>query len=202
METVQRIVSSHSSGSSQQPEYQHTIVHRILESSLPPVEKSVLRLSNEIGSITGAAFETTAQSLRFILYHIYSNPQVLERLRTEIAGTYTETDVKQKALSLKRFEQLPYLTAVLMEGLRLNPGVASRLARIAPDRDLFYDNKWKIPAGTPVGMTTFLLHTNETVYPDPMRFDPDRWMDLDKRKNADRTWIPFSRGTRICLGMQ
>lgn len=50
-------------------------------------------------------------------------------------------------------------------------------------------------------MTTLLMHTDETLYPDPKRFDHDRWMDLDARKKAEKTYVPFSRGTRICLGM-
>lgn len=74
------------------------------------------------------------------------------------------------------------------------------MARIAPDRDLVY-GEWRISAGTPVGMTTLLMHTDKALYPDPKRFDPDRWMDLDARKKADKTYAPFSRGTRICLGM-
>ncbi|KAI5922014.1 trichodiene oxygenase [Camillea tinctor] len=75
-------------------------------------------------------------------------------------------------LSVSSLEQLPYLTAVIMEGLRLSPSVASRLARVAPDRDLFYD-KWCIPKGTPVEMS----------------------------KKSEKTFAPFSRGTRNCIGM-
>ncbi|KAI0798292.1 trichodiene oxygenase [Xylaria sp. FL0064] len=73
-------------------------------------------------------------------------------------------------------ERLPYITAVLMEGLRLGPGVATRAARVT-DKDLSYDN-WRIPAGTPVGMTIILMHTDEKMFPDPMCFFPDRWMEL------------------------
>jgi cytochrome P450 len=75
------------------------------------------------------------------------------------------------------------------------------MARIAPDRPLVYD-KWRIPAEAPVGMTALLMHTDERLYPDPGRFDPERWMDNEKRKKADGTFAPFSRGTRICLGTQ
>lgn len=86
-----------------------------------------------------------------------------------------------------------------MEGLRLSPAIGSRMARIS-DKDLFYGD-WRIPAGTPIGMTTILMHTDDTLYSDPLRFDPDRWMDLGARKKAEKTYAPFSRGTRICLGM-
>jgi cytochrome P450 len=74
------------------------------------------------------------------------------------------------------------------------------MARIAPDRELVYD-KWTIPAGTRVGMTMLLMHLDENLYPDPKKFDPERWMDMESRKEAVKTYAPFSRGTRICLGM-
>ncbi|RYP27099.1 hypothetical protein DL767_007796 [Monosporascus sp. MG133] len=97
-------------------------------------------------------------------------------------------------------EKLPYLTAVLSEGLRFSPALATRMARVAPDRDLVY-GKQRIPAGTPVGMTALLMHTDPEVYPDPMRFDPDRWMDAEARRRMDKAYAPFGRGTRICIGM-
>lgn len=75
------------------------------------------------------------------------------------------------------------------------------MARIAPDRDLCYRDLC-IPAGTPVGMTTILMHTDNTLYPNPLSFNPDRWMDTGKRMKSDKTYTPFSRGARLCVGMQ
>lgn len=65
-----------------------------------------------------------------------------------------------------------------MEGLRLSPGIATRAARVA-DKDLFLGGgsgggDWRIPAGTPVGMTMILMHNDERLYPDPLRFNPQR----------------------------
>lgn len=76
------------------------------------------------------------------------------------------------------------------------------MARIAPDRDLYYKG-FQIPAGTPVGMTTILMHTDERSYPDPNSFQPERWLDdNDGLKTAEKGFAPFSRGTRMCIGMQ
>lgn len=129
---------------------QPTIIHAILGSdNLPDYEKTVTRINDEVGTITGAAFETAAQSIRTILYHLYSDPNMLHRLRAELAGTNKDKDA---SIPVATLEQLPYLNGVIREGLRLSPGLATRLARVAPDRDLTYD-QWSIPAGTPVGMT-------------------------------------------------
>lgn len=151
-----------------------------------------------MATITGAGFETTASVLRLVFYYIFSNQEILRRLRAEIDMVKGDGDA---VLEIKTLEQLPYLTSVIMEGMRLSPAIGSRMARIAPDRDIFYGD-FRIPAGTPVGMTTILMHTDETLYPTPMSFNPDRWMDFDVRRKLDKTYAPFSRGTRICLGMQ
>ncbi|MCJ1314498.1 hypothetical protein MMC25_008180 [Agyrium rufum] len=139
--------------------------------------------------------EATAISLRAITYHIHTNGSILRRLRSELSDL-----VGLKSMSLRELEQLPYLTAVIMEGLRLNLGLATRLARIAPDRDLHYD-KWTIPAGSPVGMTIFLMHLDEHVYPRPEEFDPDRWLENALIRKADKIFAPFSQGTGNCIGM-
>ncbi|KAK5992086.1 N-acetyltryptophan 6-hydroxylase ivoC [Cladobotryum mycophilum] len=178
-----------------------TIIHEILESSLPPTEKTSDRINDEVSTITGAAFETSAATLRLILYYVYGDAKILRRLRAELAtATKGHNTTNTADLDVAAFEQLPYLTAVIMEGLRLSPGIATRMARIAPDRDLEY-REWRIPAGTPVGMTTLLMHTDEQIYPEPKSFEPERWIDMDVRRKANKTYAPFARGTRICLGM-
>lgn len=147
--------------------------------------------------MTGAGFETTANALRLILYHVFTDHKVLQRLRQELNAAAAESS---GPLPLRTLEQLPYLTSVLMEGLRLSPAIGTRAARVT-DKDLVYGD-WRIPAGTPVGMTTLLMHTDEKLYPDPMRFNLDRWVNPRDRRAAEKTFGPFSRGTRICLGMQ
>ncbi|KAK8023577.1 cytochrome P450 [Apiospora rasikravindrae] len=180
-----------------------TIVHEILNAQIPPAEKSPGRVFEEVGTITRGGFETVANSLRMILYHIYADPEVLRRLRAELAEPRrdrSQNDQGSSDISLRTLKKLLYLTAVLMEGLRLSPGLSTRSQRIAPDRDLVYNGR-VIPAGTPVGMTTLLMHHDPALYPDPKRFDPERWMDMDVRRKAEKTYAPFGRGTRICLGM-
>lgn len=173
------------------------MLHAIIYSDLPESEKSFDRVFEEVMTVTGAAFETTASALRLILYHVYTSEEILRRLRVELTSLSTGPS---DPISLKQLEHLPYLTAVLTEGMRLSPAVASRAARVT-DKDLSYD-RWRIPVGTPVGMTTLLMHTDETLYPDPMRFNPDRWLVSGAGGATASKYAPFGRGTRICLGMQ
>ncbi|KAK7973454.1 hypothetical protein PG988_007588 [Apiospora saccharicola] len=176
-----------------------TIVHQILGAQIPAEEKSLRRVFEEVGTITRGGFETVANTVRMTLYHIYSNREVLHRLRSELADARVKNSNNHGSspdLSLGTLEKLPYLTVILMEGLRLSPGLSTRAQRIAPDRDLVYEGR-----EPPVGMTTLLMHTDPDLYPDPKRFDPERWTDMDVGRKTEKTYGPFGRGTSMCLGM-
>ncbi|KJZ71258.1 hypothetical protein HIM_09331 [Hirsutella minnesotensis 3608] len=175
-----------------------TIVHEIVKSSLPPEDKTAKRVFADVATVTGAGFESTASVLRLLIYNVYSKPDILRRLRAELAQATSSNPTGD--LNLAALEQLPYLTAVILEAMRLSPALGTRLQRIAPDRDLVY-NQWVIPAGTPVGMTTIFMHMDERLYPRPQHFEPERWADPQAQKKAEKVYAPFSRGGRICLGM-
>lgn len=178
---------------------QQTIIHEILDSPLSSHDKSLQRVFEEVTSVSGAGFETSGSVLRLLCFHVFSRPEILQRLLEELDSAGQS---RSGVVELKTLEQLPFFTSTIKEALRLSPGVATRMARIAPDRDLFYKS-WRIPAGTPVGMTTLLMHTDENTYPKPYLFQPERWLEGSGiRKNADHAYAPFSKGTRMCVGMQ
>ncbi len=169
-----------------------TIVNDILDSKLPLSDKAVERIYEDVSTVCNAAFETTASVLRLALFYVFSNRSILQRLRTELETVET--------IELKTLEQLPYLTSVLKESLRLGGGISTRLQRVS-EKDIFY-GEWRIPAGHPVGMTALLLHTDDDVHHNAKSFLPERWMDVESKKRSENAFVPFSRGSRICLGMQ
>lgn len=108
-------------------------------------------------------------------------------------------------------EKIPYLGAVVQEGLRLSYGVAARTARIATEEDLIYRGEWEkrmveyvIPRGYAVGMSTVITHHDESIFPDSYEFVPERWLDGDnqRRKELDRAMMAFAKGSRACLAMK
>ncbi|QRD86656.1 putative cytochrome P450 [Aspergillus flavus] len=101
--------------------------------------------------------------------------------------------------TLATLEQLPYLTAVVQEGLRLCDPVTHRISRQFPDQPLQCRGIF-IPANSTVGMTAMLTHLNEKIFPEPRVFRPERWLGSDG-KRLERYLVPFNRGTRSCLGM-
>ncbi|KAK2623556.1 hypothetical protein QTJ16_007110 [Diplocarpon rosae] len=171
-----------------------TIFHEILASDMPASETRVDRLTQEGVILLGAGMETTAWALSVITYHVLANPAIHAKLQAELDGAFLRSGGKP---SLSQLEQLPYLSAVISEGLRLSYGVSQHLPRVSPDQDLLY-GAWRIPAGTPVSMTSVLLHLNPTTFPAPTTFDPERFV---ADPHLSRYLVNFTKGSRVCIGI-
>jgi cytochrome P450 len=177
---------------------QRTIFYDILENDqVRPQEKESVHLSDEAVGIMGAGTLTTAHLLAVVSFHILDNADVLAKMQAELKTVMLEKDARPH---WQQLEKLPYLTAVVNEALRMSYGVGHRLQRISPDVVLEY-KQWTIPVGTPVGMTTLLLHNNPDTFPNPRKFDPERWLQPSARQ-LGRYMVAFSKGSRQCLGMK
>ncbi len=135
-------------------------------------------LRDELITLLVAGHETTANALAWAGERLARHPEVLARLAEEArAGTGTE-----------------YVSAVVQETLRLRP-VISVVQRVlaAP----FTVGGYDLPAGTVLVPALYLVNRRPDVYPDPERFDPERFLG---RAPGTYTWIPFGGGVRRCLG--
>ncbi|KAJ2988862.1 hypothetical protein NUW58_g3760 [Xylaria curta] len=175
-----------------------TVLREIIaDPDLGPSEKTPKRLMFEAKTILNAGTGTISWTLTTAIWYLTANPDMLARLRAEIRTVMPNA---RNPVKYQELEQLPYFTAVVKESLRLGFGATMRSARAAPDRALQYGN-WTIPPNTPVSMSISHMHHHPEIYPDPMRFDPERWLgDTEERHRLERFFVPFSRGTRNCLG--
>ncbi|KAJ5198303.1 uncharacterized protein N7498_007420 [Penicillium cinerascens] len=175
-----------------------TIFHALSDPSLHSEERTPERLRNEAMTIMGAGTETTARVLTMGSYHLYNNRASLKRLRDELKTVMPEPTSQ---VSWSQLEKLPYLTAVINESLRLGHTATIRLPRVAPKKALVYKD-YIIPPGTPVSQLIYLVHMNSNVFPDPHTFNPERWLESpQKGERLDRFLVPFTKGSRICVGM-
>ena len=76
-----------------------------------------------------------------------------------------------------------------------------RRPRVSPNQPLRY-KQWVIPAGVAVGMSAYFQHRDPTIFPRPLEFLPERWLDENVTPEMKNAYIPFSRGSRHCLGMK
>ncbi|KAJ6440648.1 putative thiol methyltransferase 2 [Purpureocillium lavendulum] len=169
-----------------------TIFHTLRDSDLPPEERTLQRLCDEGEILTGAGSETTAQTLTRILFYLKQEPQTLAKLRDELDDALAAHPTTPSWTVL---QQLPYLSAVVREGLRLSYGTTTRLPRIAHE-DIRY-NGHVIPAGTP-----YFVLMHPTIFPNPTCFWPERWLEAAaKDVKLDRYLVCFGKGSRQCLGL-
>ncbi|KAL9609720.1 MAG: hypothetical protein Q9167_005528 [Letrouitia subvulpina] len=160
-----------------------TIFHGLLRSDLPDEEKSTGRLTEEAQLIVFAGTDTT---------------EILRKLKVELETALPNADDLPTSAQV---EALPWLNAVIQEGLRLHPGSAIRLQRVSKNSDLVYSDRrgvdWTVPAGTPVSMTPTLVHSIPEYWENPYEFRPERWIENPK---LSKYLLSFAKGTRICLG--
>jgi cytochrome P450 len=146
-------------------------------------------LLDEMFTLLMAGHETTATSLAWVFWHLGRHPDVVEKLRDELAGV-----VGSEALETRHLSQLEYLDAVIKESMRLTP-VATLVARRL--HEPAHIGGLALPAGTTVGANIYLAHRRPDAWPDPERFDPDRFVGL---RPSPHTFFPFGGGVRRCLG--
>ena len=182
--------------------------HRVLYDDyevldLPVHDKSFKVQEDTALLFVSAGFETTGFAIETAMFHVLSSPAILAKLKRELEPLMMDRNKGNNELpSWTDLEKLPYLTAVIHESLRLSLGVASRLPRKNTKSDMVY-KQWVIPKGQFVAMTQRDILYNAEIYPDPMHFDPERWLKGEESKELLRKYlVTFSMGARRCIGMQ
>jgi cytochrome P450 len=139
--------------------------------------------------------EASSSFLRTTTYHILANPETHSKLKAELKQPIPDP---ASIPPLAELEQLPQLHAIVQEDHRLSDGVVGWLQRISPDKTLQFQD-WIILTGTPVSMTELVQHMDPSKFPNPTTFSPNRW--LNSPTKAEKYLVPFSKGTRQCMGI-
>ncbi|KAJ3576080.1 hypothetical protein NPX13_g3817 [Xylaria arbuscula] len=176
--------------------YTESLFHHVANSDMPASEKSEERLAKEAQLLLGGGTVTSARVISCAAYYILTRPDVEKLLADELRQPMAQWPTRVPTWA--QLERLSYLQAVIKEALRVDFGVMTRLPRISPDVPLQY-KEYTIPAGVPVGMSSYFMHTDPDVFPEPFNFAPERWLGAINPQ-MNRNFVPFSRGSRTCLG--
>ncbi|KAK7433080.1 hypothetical protein QQZ08_000009 [Neonectria magnoliae] len=138
-----------------------------------------------------AGIDTTGDVLCFLMWEL-SQPRSLQYQRRLQEEAKAKRDLP--------FDDLPFLDAVLNEGLRCFPAIPMSLPRYVPQGGRVLDG-FLLPEKTVVSCQAFSLHRiNEDVFPDPDTFHPDRWLQAEGDAERRRLQFAFSSGGRGCVG--
>ncbi|RHZ88536.1 hypothetical protein Glove_22g123 [Diversispora epigaea] len=142
--------------------------------------------------IIGGGIDTSANSFCFITYYICKHPEVKKRMIQEIDSVFGED--RTRKITYEDISKLEYCDAIAKEASRLMPVVPS-VFRMASKDDVVAGMKWK--AGQTFFVHMHAIQLNPKHWPEPEKFDPDRFMKNSIKKN---TLIPFGAGVRMCPG--
>ncbi|RYP62760.1 hypothetical protein DL770_009541 [Monosporascus sp. CRB-9-2] len=161
---------------------------RLLQAGVSPVETTA-----QSQAIIFAGADSTAVMLVTILFHLIQNGAARIRLQCEIRSPPSNQG------------GMPFLRAVVKEGLRLGMANPTRLTRVVPKGPGFRVGNILLPPGTVVGCAAYNLHHDPDVFPDPFAFRPERWLDDGtdrglRRPSMEKSMIPFGAGSRACIG--
>ncbi|TGJ87215.1 hypothetical protein E0Z10_g1517 [Xylaria hypoxylon] len=166
-----------------------------------PEKFSMLHVLAGCTANMAAGSDTTGISLSAILYYLLRHPKCLQELRREIEE-FRARGLLSESFGFKETQQMPYLQAVIKEGLRMHPATGLPMERVVPEGGATICGRF-FPAGTIVGINSWVAHRNTQVFgADADEFRPERWLISDEEKLAamNRQWIPFGVGSRTCIG--
>jgi len=153
---------------------------------------STQQVRDEVMTLLLAGHETTAVSLSWIWLLLSQHPEVEQKLWAELRVVLNGRSPRMHDLA-----SLPYTERIVKEAMRVYPPIWALGRTAVKDCEI---GGYRVPAGSTVVMSQWVMHHDHRYYDEPERFFPDRWLD-ERYKTAPRfSYFPFGGGPRICIG--
>ncbi len=149
-------------------------------------------LRDQVITIFLAGYETVANALSWTWYLLSQNPECERRFHDEI-----DSELHGRLPTFDDLPRLRYVEMVLAESMRLYPPAWAMGRQARADFQL---GDFFLPAKTTVLMSQFVTHRDARFFPDPLRFDPERFTAEAKARRTKLTYFPFGAGVRQCIG--
>ncbi|KAM0193785.1 hypothetical protein ACHAPA_010240 [Fusarium lateritium] len=180
----------------------HSLLRHLLELKQNQAKEKSIDLpyiAAEILDNITAAEATIAVTATYLIWKLTESPEWQKRIRRELSVLPRQPDGSLAFADVD--SQVPSLEACIREVYRLHPSAGGKAERVVPPGGRTLAGTY-LPEGTIVSTSVLALHYDEKVYPDPLNFSPERWLEGDEasHKARDAHLIPFGYGGRICLG--
>lgn len=173
-------------------------------------------IREEVDTFMFEGHDTTAMALSWTIFLLGHYLPVQQRLAEEVDSYFADKNTSfgfaktpldggsddESAIEeplLDEIKKLKYLDCVIKEALRLCPSVPFIGRKTTSDIKLGEHN---IPAGTVLFVLIYQLHRNSKVFPNPEKFDPDRFLPHNTVGRHPFAYVPFSAGLRNCIGQK
>ncbi|XP_047102529.1 cytochrome P450 4c3-like [Schistocerca piceifrons] len=159
-------------------------------------ELTDLDIREEVDTFMFEGHDTTAASLTWTIFLIGLHPHVQEKIEEELEEIFGESD---REVKMEDLNAMKYLEQVIKESLRLYPSVPQFGRKLDVDHEI---HGYKLPAGTHCVVMPLFMHLNPELYPEPYKFDPDRFTPDKIQGRHPFAYLPFSAGPRNCIGQK
>ncbi len=168
---------------------------------LPPTGQPLEHMSDqqvrdEVLTIFLAGYETVANALTWTWYLLSQNPEAEAKLHAEVDAVLG-TGGAQRLPALADYPNLKYTEQVFAESMRLYPPAWAMGRMAIKDAAL---GEYDIPKGAHIFFSQYIMSRTPEYFPDPLRFDPDRFTPEAKAAREKYTYFPFGAGNRQCIG--
>jgi len=152
-------------------------------------------IREEVNTFVFEGHDTTAMGLNWATYLLGHNPEIQERLQEELDRVLADKEV----ITADDVKEIKYLDLIIKEAQRLYPSVPV-FARYIEEEVVI--GKYTLPQGVNAFVITYLLHRDAKVFPDPEKFDPNRFLPENSQGRSPFAYVPFSAGPRNCIGQK
>jgi cytochrome P450 len=150
------------------------------------------QIRDEVLNMFMPGHETSATALTWTWYLLSQHPDVYARMRVEV-----DSVLAGRTPAFDDVPRLPYTLQVFKEGLRMYPSVYMFSRRALRDIDI---DGYHFPAGSILIFSPYAMHRREDYYPEPERFNPNRFSRENEARLPSQAYMPFGAGKRICIG--
>ncbi|ODN04491.1 Cytochrome P450 4C1 [Orchesella cincta] len=173
-----------------------SMMDEMLASDLTPEEILI-----EINTVIAAGFESTSLTVHYMLFLLALNPEHQRVCQEEIDEIFNDpVKCRNGNLTMDGVADMKYLERCCNETLRIFPIIF--MFQRKPEVAVKLDDERELPPNTTVAISPILMHNNPEYYPDPKKFQPDRFLPENNRKRHPYSYLPFSAGIRNCIGMK
>jgi cytochrome P450 len=147
---------------------------------------------SECRELLFAGYDTTSISLIWTWFLLAQHPDIYQKMQQEI-----DQVLEGRTPQYTDLERLPYCLQVYKEALRLYPPAPMTRREVLSDVEI---DGYPISKGTTVIISPWVMHHNAEYYPEPERFDPERFSHAREKDIPRHAFIPFGTGPRTCIG--
>ncbi|GAB0096689.1 Cytochrome P450 [Sergentomyia squamirostris] len=146
-----------------------------------------------------AGFDTSSTCMSFTAHELAVNPEVQKKLLEEVDATYEK--LEGKPLTYEALQNMPYLDMVISESLRYWPPAIGTDRQCMKPYTIKVDGRsYDVKVGEGISIPIVGIHHDPQYFPDPSKFDPERFSEENKHNIVPFTYLPFGVGPRNCIG--